>query len=242
MADEVYRQKEKKIINIKFTGMKPRFTYKDVFVFLTALTPLIYLAIVYDGLNNTVPVHFNLEGKADSFGNKSTLWLAVITLAVSAILVYLLLKFIPLIDPKKKAVQSSAVYQKIAFATAILLTGIGFLIIQSAKTGSFYSSNFMFAGLGLLFAFIGNLMYSIKPNYFAGIRTPWTLEDEDTWRKTHQLASRIWVAGGIALSIFAIVLPIKILIIVFYSIMGVMVLIPVIYSYTYYKKHHKQNT
>ena len=91
----------------------------------------------------------------------------------------------------------------------------------------------------LLFAFIGNLMYSIKPNYFAGIRTPWTLEDEDTWRKTHQLASPIWLVAGIVLALLAIVLPTKALIIVFYSVIAVIVLIPVIFSYRYYKKHHK---
>ncbi|HTD42217.1 MAG TPA: SdpI family protein, partial [Mucilaginibacter sp.] len=95
--------------------------------------------------------------------------------------------------------------------------------------------------VGLLFAFIGNIMHSIKPNYFAGVRTPWTLEDDDTWRATHRLAGKLWFTGGIALTIAVLLLPVKAGMIVFMSMIAILVLIPVIYSYIYYKKHHPLN-
>lgn len=217
--------------------MKPGFNLKDIIIVLITATPVFFLMAVYPELKEEVPVHFNLEGQPDGFDNKSALWVTTLILMGAAVLVYLLLKFIPLIDPKKKATQSAALFQKIAMATAVLLTGISFLIIQSARIGSFYSSNLLFAGVGLMFAFIGNLMYSIKPNYFAGIRTPWTLEDEDTWRKTHQLASRLWVVGGLLIAVISFLLPVEMVIILFFSGLTVMVVIPVIFSYTYYKKH-----
>jgi uncharacterized membrane protein len=84
-------------------------------------------------------------------------------------------------------------------------------------------------------------MNSIKPNYFAGVRTPWTLEDPDTWRSTHRLASKLWFFGGIGLTIAVLLLPNKAGMIVFLSIVGILVLIPVIYSYLYYKKHQPSN-
>ena len=62
---------------------------------------------------------------------------------------------------------------------------------------------------GLLFAFMGNLMHNIKPNYFAGVRTPWTLEDPDTWRATHRLAGKLWFGGGIFVTIAVLVLPVE---------------------------------
>jgi uncharacterized membrane protein len=43
-------------------------------------------------------------------------------------------------------------------------------------------------------------MKNVKPNYFFGIRTPWTLESEDNWKQTHHLASKIWVWGNILLA------------------------------------------
>jgi uncharacterized membrane protein len=61
--------------------------------------------------------------------------------------------------------------------------------------------------MGLLFSVLGNYMHSIKPNYFVGFRTPWTLENEDNWRKTHQLMARIWVPGGLLITIGTLLLP-----------------------------------
>jgi uncharacterized membrane protein len=81
-------------------------------------------------------------------------------------------------------------------------------------------------------------MNSIKPNYFAGVRTPWTLEDPDTWRSTHRLAGRLWFVGGICLTIAMLLLPNKTGMVVFFIIIAILVLIPIIYSYIYYTKHH----
>ncbi len=67
-------------------------------------------------------------------------------------------------------------------------------------------------------------MHSIKPNYFAGMRTPWTLEDNDTWRATHRLAGKLWFAGGIILTIIALLLPAETGAIVFMSLVAVLVI------------------
>jgi uncharacterized membrane protein len=55
------------------------------------------------------------------------------------------------------------------------------------------------------------------------------------------LAGKLWFAGGIVLTIIALLLPVKTATIVFMSVVAVMVLIPVVYSYIYYKKHHPLN-
>ena len=34
-------------------------------------------------------------------------------------------------------------------------------------------------------------MPSLKQNYFIGIKTPWTLENEMVWKKTHRITARI---------------------------------------------------
>lgn len=40
-------------------------------------------------------------------------------------------------------------------------------------------------------------MPKIKPNYFIGIRTPWALESEAVWNKTHRLGGKVFIAMGI---------------------------------------------
>ena len=41
-------------------------------------------------------------------------------------------------------------------------------------------------------------MGKIRPNWFVGIRTPWTLSSELSWTKTHRLGGRLFVLVGIA--------------------------------------------
>jgi len=72
---------------------------------------------------------------------------------------------------------------------SLLLVGLWYNAANGAQSDTFLS--FLMAGVSLLIAGIGNLMYSIKPNYFVGIRTPWTLNSEFVWRKTHQHACAI---------------------------------------------------
>ncbi|MEO8171832.1 MAG: SdpI family protein, partial [Sediminibacterium sp.] len=95
--------------------------------------------------------------------------------------------------------------------------------------------------LGLLFSVLGNYMHSIKPNYFVGFRTPWALENEDNWRKTHQLMARIWVPGGLVITLGTLLLPFEAGYIFMFSITALMVAIPGVFSYRYYKKHEHDN-
>lgn len=62
----------------------------------------------------------------------------------------------------------------------------------------------IFPLIGLLFVFLGNVMYSLKPNYFAGIRVPWTLDSDDNWKATHRVAGIVWFAGGLLFLICAL--------------------------------------
>jgi uncharacterized membrane protein len=159
-----------------------------------------------------------------------------------SVLVYLLMKFLPAIDPKKYVKYGEPVFQKIGVGIVVLMASINIGIIMSASSGTFKADKLVLPVVGLFFAFMGNVMHSIKPNYFAGLRTPWTLEDNDTWRSTHRLAGKLWFAGGIILTAAALLLPAKAGLITFMSIIFVMVIIPVVYSYVYYKNHHPNKT
>jgi uncharacterized membrane protein len=90
--------------------------------------------------------------------------------------------------------------------------------------------------LGLLFAFLGNIFYSLKPNYFIGIRTPWSLEDEQNWRRTHQLAGKVWFAGGLLIILLSMLLPLQAAIIAFISITLIISIIPIVYSFQIYQR------
>lgn len=215
----------------------------DIAALVLWLLPIAYVTYIYSALPESVAIHFDMDGKPNGYGTKGEfLGTQAIVMGMSAF-VYLLLKFLPAIDPKKYVKYGEVTFQKLALGLVLFLAALDIAIAYAAVSSNFEVGKLILPIVGLLFAFIGNIMNSIKPNYFAGVRTPWTLEDPDTWRSTHRLAGKLWFAGGICLTIAMLVLPNKTGMIVFFVIIATLVLIPVIYSYIYYTKHHpsKQN-
>ena len=214
-----------------------KFSSFDAAAILIWLLPVAYITYIYPSLPVSVPVHFGLDGTADRFGTKGEfLGTHAIIMVVSAF-VYLLFKGLPAIDPKKMVKYGETTFQKLGLGIVFFFSALCIAIVYSTIHRGFGVTKVILPIIGLLFAFIGNIMNSIKPNYFAGVRTPWTLENEDNWRATHRLAGKLWFIGGLVLSIAVLLLPSTIGSIVFMSITGVLVLIPVVYSYLYFKKH-----
>lgn len=210
----------------------------NIIIIIAALgMPLVYLASVYSYLPDIVPIHFNLEGKADGFGEKSTLIFTTILLDVVALISYFLLKYLPQIDPKKSAGQSPVFMNKIGLILVVFMGILNMIILQSAVNTSFNGTKYILPLLGTLFAFMGNYMHTIKPNYFAGFRTPWALEDPDNWRATHLLAGKLWVIGGFTCMIISLLAPVKIGWIIFFLTTAIISIVPFIFSYRYFKKH-----
>lgn len=200
-------------------------------------SPLVYLAIVWNKLPETVALHFELGGNADRFGTKTGLLGVVLLLVVVNLLVYLLLLNVHRIDPKKTLTANRPWMQRIAFAIALFVSGITALIIYSSShLDASLNTRIIFAGVGLLLCIIGNYMHTLKPNYFAGIRLPWTLQNEDNWRRTHLLAGKLFFGGGLFITIICLVLPTTASFIVFICITLIICIIPGIYSYRLYKK------
>lgn len=83
--------------------------------------------------------------------------------------------------------------------------------------------------------FLGNYMQTVKPNYFIGIRTPWTLENETVWARTHKLGGRLYfIAGGLVM-VLAFVLK-GLMMPVFIGIIVAASVVPMVYSYVVYKQ------
>jgi len=147
---------------------------KELLLITIPIIPIVYLYLVWDKLPIEIPTHFNLEGKADGFTNKdSFVWVLSGLLAFT----YLLMKFLPKIDPKNQIEQMGSKYFKIKLLLLSFITAIFCHIIYMAINPN-ASSSFIVLILALFFVVMGNFMQTIKPNYFLGMRTPWTLQSE----------------------------------------------------------------
>ncbi len=217
---------------------------KKLFEFLIItcilIMPLLYLSNIYSELPAIIPTHFNFKGEPDNFGDKSNLIFTTVVLSVVALFVYLLVKNAHKIDPKKAAGQSPELLAKIAWSMLIFLSIIQLIIIHSSITKQLDGGKYIFPVIGLLLAVLGNFMHSIKPNYFIGFRLPWTLENEENWRKTHQLVSKVWVVGGLLIAIATLSINITFSIWIAFFILILLVAIPTFYSYQLYKQNNNK--
>lgn len=208
---------------------------KEAIIILILLAPIIYLLLMWNQVPSQLPIHWNYNGEVDGYGAKYTTSLIVIGL-------YLLLLIIPKIDPRKKNYEIfSDSYYKIRLSIIFVLSIINTITVYNGIYQSLDLKQIIPIIVFALLAIIGNYMATIKPNYFTGIRTPWTLDNEDIWKKTHQLASKIWFVGGITGIILSLSIDSSYLHIMLISIVVILALAPTIYSYLLFKEIKANN-
>lgn len=165
---------------INITSLK-----KELPLIIVVLLPLIYLAYVWNDLRETVPMHWDVNGEIDRYGDKFELLMIPFLLPL---LVYVLFSVIPIIDPKNKLTKMGNKLQSLKALMTIFMSVLALFIIYTAKNQSMTNLNYIILLIGVLYIILGNYLKTIKPNYFIGIRTPWTLQNETVWKKTHKLA------------------------------------------------------
>lgn len=208
--------------------------FKESIHWIFIALPFIYLATIYNSLPQEVPIHFNWRGEADDWADKTMLFLLPAGLGL---FIYFLMLTVPSIDPKKKIQEMGSKYFNFRLILTIFFSILSIYLIYVTKEGSLQNPNILVSLIGLLFIMMGNYFQTVRPNYFVGIRTPWTLENEQVWKKTHRLAGKIWVAGGVVIMILGFLLSnVTAMLIAFFSIVFIIVLIPVVYSYLEFQK------
>ncbi len=103
------------------------------------------------------------------------------------------------------------IMRKVLIYTLLLVYYIAgatiYLFLTKGKSPVIYERIFNI-GLGLFFIFMGNIMPKLRRNHIAGIRLPWTMTDDEVWRKVHYYAGFEVVIVGVLTIILAVIFPI----------------------------------
>lgn len=202
-------------------------------MWILILIPTIFSIVNWNNFPDSIPTHWDINGEIDSYSGKWAVFLGPLI----ATGVYLLMLLLPKIDPRKKNYDLfTGAYWVIRIAIVMLMCILG-MITDLVSLG--YDLNvamiIMLAVLGL-FLLLGNQFGRIRPNYFVGIRTPWTLNNEEVWMKTHRLTGKIWVVASLLMIILIWFVPFKIFTVVFVVYMLALIITPLYYSYHLHKK------
>jgi hypothetical protein len=208
----------------------------NALVVLVALSPIAYLLISWDSIPEIFTTRIELEKPFAETQTRQELLVATITLGLTGAVLYILMRNLKKVDPKVNDATPKAAFHKLGLTITLFLVILNYFFISSVKNEWIINTPVLVAFTGLLIAMVGNYMNNLKPNYFAGIRLPWTLNDPENWRRTHSLAGKLWFAGGILLIITGFLLPEYLLIPFLVSVFVVIVVVPGIYSYRIYRR------
>ncbi len=176
-----------------------KFDYRtEIPQLLLILGMLIIAAFTWSTAPDLIPIHWNLAGEVDGYGGKfeALLGIPLITLAV-----YLLLLFVPRIDPGYMNYQKFANTYTIIRCSIIAFMSVIYGVIQLTILRRPISVNAIIPfAVGILFVVLGNFMGKIRPNWFVGIRTPWTLSSKASWNKTHRVSGWLFILMGLSIT------------------------------------------
>ena len=206
-------------------------TEANFLCYLFILATVATAAWLYPGLPDPMPSHWNIDGEVDGWMPK--FW-GVVMLPGSAILLFAIFRLIPRISPKGFRTESfSGVLNVLQVAMVAFMCFVSFLVLLTAQGIDVHMNEMIFGGMGVLFIIVGATLGRVRKNFFVGIRTPWTLASDEVWARTHRVAGWAFVAMGI---FFLAGVFVRIDVGWLVTVIVVLALVPVVYSYFLYRR------
>lgn len=201
--------------------------------------PLVLIAItvgftlsVYDQLPARMVTHWGVNGPNGWASRELAAWLG----PGIATFLWIVLSIVPHIDPRRANYAGfQGAYDMIVISAVALACIVQFAVLGYALGWPVNINRLVPLLVGGLFIVIGFILPRAKSNFFVGIRTPWTLSSDDVWRRTHRLAGVLFPIAGLLVMTLAFTSGEAAVIRVAIAV-GVVVLIPVVYSYVIWRQ------
>ena len=211
--------------------------FKTIISAIIILLPTLFGVIIWDKIPDEVVTHIGVSGNPDAMGNKALL---VFGLPLLLLGIHLLCLWLSGKDPglKKQPGKAMGIVFWIMPAASFFVSA---LMYSATLEMEFNPMMFVAGFLGFMFIFVGNYMPTCKQSATMGIKIKWTLENAENWRATHRFSGKVWFICGI-LMLPCAVLPEKYAPYLLIGIILPVVILPLLYSYLYYRKQLKEGT
>lgn len=205
----------------------------DIYNIALIIASFLIIFLVYNKLPDKIPIHWNIDGEIDGYGPK---FFATLMPIGFMIIIWVFMRVLPKIDPRKDNYVKFEKSYEIIISSIITVFFVIQLITLAAGLGyKIYVDKIISIVIALMLIILGNYMPKMKSNFFCGIKTPWTLSSELSWKKTHRLGGKLAVASGFIILISSLFFRGQILFIVFITLTLIATMVPVVASYFYAK-------
>ena len=233
-------------------------------IWISSIIPLIITAIVLQFMPDMVPAHYDTSGVVDRWGSKNEQFIfpVIIILLSLGWMIYIRYyekKIDTAKDMKEKAMITSnaetlhwvVFIQNILFGVqqcCIMLQAYREANKETTGEIMFSTDNMIMLAFGVFVILISNFLTKTKKNYVIGLRTKWSMYNDNTWRRSNFGAAVCLIVAGLFTVITSVV--VKDVFLVKVIPMGYLMaalLISVVYSFRVYneekeKEQTEQNT
>jgi uncharacterized membrane protein len=151
----------------------------------------------YPRLPDQVPVHWGIGGEADRWGTRFE---GAVLLPLIMLGAWALLRVLPRVDPRAPSyAKMQSTYDFMVSATLTLLLVVHAMVLAAGLGYAVPVGRMTPVLIGALFVTLGNVLPRARPNWWFGIRTPWTLSNDRVWTRTHRLGGYAMTAGGLVI-------------------------------------------
>jgi uncharacterized membrane protein len=177
------------------SGLKPAYIIVAANLLLTVLT--------YPLLPDRIILHWGMGGTPDGYGSRLT---GVLLMQLIQFMILGIYYVIPRIDPQRKVKTSSKYFSSIINLILVFFLFLNGVFIAQNLGYSFNMNTVILPAFGFLMFFLGDIIPKTELNWFVGIRTPWTLSNEEVWRSTHERAGLLFKVSGV-ISVLSLLVP-----------------------------------
>jgi uncharacterized membrane protein len=193
----------------------------------------VFTAVMYGRLENRVAIHWNFRLQPDGYAPR----VAVLVIGSALLLLPLLAIALSRIDPRRDAQnRDPQTYWMIWNVTLCLLAAIQLFIVANGAGWDISPSRVLPTLVGLFLIVFGNVEPRMRPNWFLGTRTPWTLSSDDVWRRTHRVGGRLSIGGGVLMIVGAWTSSEAFRLTMFVAGLVLAVVVPTAYSYVVWRR------
>lgn len=211
---------------------------KEWYILAILLLPYLVAPFIWDQLPEQIPTHFNMQGEPGNYRDTATVFLLF---PVVGLVIYFTILLAPYIDPKKRLIVDQKPLPALRLILPLFINGLFFLLILASIREGFDQNFVVYLVVTIMLLILGNYLPTIKPNYFIGLRTPWTLEHPENWKKTHRFGSRIWIVATLTMLLLSFFVSTKTYGYIFFAGVMIMAVTPLAYSFIiYYREEQLQ--
>lgn len=212
--------------------MIKKYKWSAILSSVAILLPALFGVLVWNQLPENMVSHWGGDGAADGSAPKAFMVFGMPTLLLAIHWLCLLLTSLD----KRYAPQNKKIARIIFWLMPALSVLVNGIIYGTALEPEWDFFMLLPLFLGVLFIVLGNYMPKTTRNRHMGMKTRWTIGNDENWQKTHRLAGILQVISGVLMLISAL-FPVELCFGMLAVAIVLSVVVPTVYSYMLYRKH-----